>query len=206
MRPQEIIAAADALGVAVSSEQAERLRRYASLLGELGVSIGVMSDRDADRLFERHILDCLRASVAVLGRDRAAYDLGSGGGLPGVVVAICCPTLEVVLVESRRRRAAFLELVVERLALANASVTLARIETLQAPVDLCFARALAPLGRAWPLARPLLRPGGRLVYFAGKGDGIVREGGLPGDVEASHVEVIPGRLLESAGPLVIMTR
>src|SRR3990172_7871353 len=119
---------------------------------------------DPDRLRRRHVLDCLRAASVVSSQDLDAYDLGSGAGLPGVVVAIARPDLRITLVEARRRRAAFLELAAQQLHLENVTVAAARLETLIEPVDLCFARALAPLPRAWTLAEPLLRPGGRLVY------------------------------------------
>ena len=74
----------------------------------------------------------------------------------------------MTLVESRRPRAAFLQLVVDRLGLANTSVATVRVETLTEPVDLCFSRAFARVGVAWAAADRLLNPGGRLVYFAGE--------------------------------------
>ena len=83
-------------------------------------------------------------------------------------MAIACPDLHVTLVESRRPRAAFLELVLERLGLTNGAVSNVRVETLDGPVDLCFSRAFARVGVAWQAADRLLAPGGRLVYFAGE--------------------------------------
>jgi 16S rRNA (guanine527-N7)-methyltransferase len=133
--------------------------------------------------------------------DARALDLGSGAGLPGVVVAIARPTVHVILVEPRRVRVAFLELAVEHLGLANVSVLAARIQDVDDQVDLCFSRAFAPLPEAWLVAAPRLRPGGRLVYFAGAGAGPPEP---PSD--ASAVEVLESPLLESSGPLFIMTR
>jgi 16S rRNA (guanine527-N7)-methyltransferase len=197
------------LGVELSDRQARSLICFEELLRERAVPAGLVGGRDASRLRERHLLDCLRAVGVVTARDRVAYDLGSGAGLPGVVVAIATPGLRVVLVEGRQRRVAFLELTVERLRLQNASVFAGRIEEIgeRGPasagtgVDLCFARALAPLPEAWRLAQPLLGPEGRLVYFGGRG--LAEDLAVPG---ARVLEVRPSAVLERAGPLVIMAR
>jgi 16S rRNA (guanine527-N7)-methyltransferase len=188
------------LGMEVSPAAIERLDAFETLLRDRALPMGLVAESDRDRLLERHILDCLRAAAAVGESDRLAYDLGSGAGLPGVVVAVARPLLLVTLVEPRRSRAAFLELAVERLALENARVHVGRIEDLVEPVDLCFSRAFAPPAVAWELALPRLRPGGRLVYFGelSKGDG--RFDGV------REVRVLTTPVLESAGSLTIMAR
>lgn len=163
---------------------------------------GLIASSDAERIRERHVLDCLRAVAAIRPGDSTAYDLGSGAGLPGLVVAIAAPSVHVGLVEPRRARIAFIELAIERLELPNASVLAARVQALEAQVDLCFARAFAPPAAAWRAALPLLRPGGRLVYFAGAGAAGSPDP-LPG---AASVERLDTPLLESSGPLTIMTR
>ena len=189
-----------ALHMSLPDGGARRLEELAALLDERGVPLGLVSHRDRERIWERHILDCLRVAAEVGVEDRDAYDLGSGAGLPGLVVAIARPDLAVGLVEVRRRRAAFLELAIERMEIANARVIVGRVEDPRNPVDVCFARALAPLTESWRLAVPLLRPGGRLVYFAGK---VRAPRSLPG---ASRVRIVASSVLESGGPLVIMTR
>lgn len=189
------------LDVVVTQEVAERLLAFEELLRERALPAGLIARGDAARLRERHILDSLRAVAAVEPTDRTAADLGSGAGLPGVVVAAARPELRVALVERRRGRAAFLELAVERLSLGNVEVVAADIQQVDLRVDLCFARALAPLSETWRLAAPLLAPGGRLVYFAGKG--------FAGPFEApgAHlVRRIEHPMLEGAGPLAIMSR
>jgi 16S rRNA (guanine527-N7)-methyltransferase len=188
------------LGVEVSAEAVDGLAAFERLLRERALPMGLVAEGDRDRLLERHVLDCLRALVAVTEADRLAYDMGSGAGLPGVVVAIARPWLRVLLVEPRRTRAAFLELAVERLALDNAGVHVGRIEDVTEPADLCFARAFAPPATAWELALPRLRPGGRLVYFGELPDEL---GTLAG---AREVSVLRSPVLESAGPLTIMAR
>lgn len=198
--PSELGVAAASMGVRLSSVQVRSLELFESLILELAVPAGMVADADARRLRTRHILDSLRVIAVVEESDRDAYDLGSGAGLPGIVVAVARPTLTVRLVEIRARRAAFLELAIERLGLANARVLRSRIEDLSQPVDLCFARALAALPRAWELAEPLLRPGGRLVYFAGEGARI------PDRIAGRTPEISHGPVLERGGPLVIMAR
>jgi len=191
---------ADALAITLAPEAEEALLAYERLLQDPGLDLGVVAADDRSRIMTRHVLDSLRAVEAIRPRDIDAYDLGSGGGLPGVVVAAVVPHLHVGLVEIRRRRVAFLELVLERLGLPNATVIQSRIEDLADPVDVCFARALAPLPESWSLARGLLRPAGRLVYFAGKG--IEPALAVP---EGARLEVRGSPVLESTGPLVIMT-
>jgi 16S rRNA (guanine527-N7)-methyltransferase len=175
------------------------LLAYEGLLRERAIPAGLVSRDDAPRLRERHVLDCLRAATEVRSLDRLALDLGSGAGLPGIVVAIACPGLHVRLVDSRRRRVAFLELAAADLGLDNVQVHQARVQSLDAEADLCFARALAPLEEAWRLASRLLASGGRLVYFAGVGFDAASVRG-PVDVRPAPP------VLESAGPLVIMAR
>ena len=185
----------------VDADALDRLRRFERLLIERAVPRGLVARSDRDRVRERHVLDCLRAVAAVEPSDRTAYDMGSGAGLPGLVVALARPRLHVRLVEPRSARAAFLELAVEALTVPNAEVVAGRIEDQSEPADLCFARAFAPLGRCWDLARSRLRRGGRLVYFAGASSETI--GDLP---EARAVRVVEDPVLESPGPLVIMTR
>jgi 16S rRNA (guanine527-N7)-methyltransferase len=190
----------DALAITLTPQAEEALLAFERLLQDPGLGLGIVAASDGPRIRARHIVDSLRAVEAVRPADVDAYDLGSGGGLPGVVVAAVLPRLHVGLVETKRRRIAFLELVLERLGLPNASVIPSRIEDLTEPVDVCFARALAPFPESWSLARGLLRPGGRLVYFAGKGADPVL--GVP---EGARLEVRATPVLESTGPLVIMT-
>lgn len=187
------------LGVPLSPTQAGALLELEALLLERAVPAGMIASADAPRLRERHILDCLRAGAVVEPTDRDAYDLGSGAGLPGLVLAVGLPLLHLTLVETRRRRVAFLELAIERLRLSNASALACRIEDLHDPVDLCFARALAPPAEAWRLAQPLLRPGGRLVYFAG-------QEGTAVDIPGTRSISLGTAVLERSGPLVIMAR
>jgi 16S rRNA (guanine527-N7)-methyltransferase len=176
-----------------------KLRRFAGLLENRGPELGLVGENDRSRVWERHVEDCLRAAAVVQSSDRTSYDLGSGGGLPGIVVAIARPGLEVRLVEAKRRRVAWLEMVIDELAIKNASVLPTRVEGLTEPVDVCFARAFAPLARSWELAEPVLHRGGRLVYFAGRNQAEDEALELSPDVR-----VVRESLLDSAGALVII--
>lgn len=190
----------EALGLDLSPDQIGQLEAYESMVREHAIPLGMVAKADEGRLRERHIQDCLRAATVVRTVDRTSYDLGSGAGLPGVVVAIACPSLNVTLVESRRPRAAFLQLVVERLGLANARVAGVRVEALTEPADLCFARAFTRVASAWKAAKPLLSPHGRLVYFAG-------ERFEPSDLPENIVStMVTTTALARSGPLVIMSQ
>ena len=192
---------AGSLGLMLSDRQRDQLDAYVVLLRERAVPLGFVAASDEPRLEERHVEDSLRAAAHVSDADLSAYDLGSGAGLPGVPVAIACPWLQVTLVESRHRRAAFLELAIERLGLAaTVRVSGVRVETLDEPVSVCFARAFASARDSWAAAEPLLLPRGRLVYFGGERSGVSE---LPAGVRA---DVATATALARSGPLVIMTR
>jgi 16S rRNA (guanine527-N7)-methyltransferase len=182
------------------------LASYASLLHERAIPMGLVAQSDRERLWERHIEDCLRATAAFRPEDRVAYDLGSGAGLPGIVLACALPDRRFRLVEPRRRAAAFLELAVEGLRLENVEVLITRAEELDEPADVATARAFAPLDRAWSTAHRLLRPGGRLVYFAGGGmkDPAGHARSMVNPEPPAEVDVI--ERVDSGAPLVIMSR
>ena len=195
----ELRAQAENLGCELDDVQAGLLLAFERLLVTWAIPQGLVARGDAPRIRARHVLDSLRASLVVEPRDRLAYYLGSGAGLPGIVVAVSRPSLAVQLVEARRARVAFLEMVVADLRLSNARVRGMRIEELAEPADLCFARALASPQETWRTAAPLLDRGGRLVLFLGAAAAVPRIPGI-------RVQLRRTSVLESAGPLAIMTR
>jgi 16S rRNA (guanine527-N7)-methyltransferase len=207
---QDIGGIARALGLELHAAELDRLAAFEVLLRGRAIPLGLVAAADAERLRSRHVVDSLRAAAVVRTSDREALDVGSGAGLPGIVVAIALPRLRVGLVEPRRRRIGFLELALEELGLRNAQVLPARIQDLDVTVDLCFARALARPAEAWRLASPALRRGGRLVYFAGAtADAGVEDRSSWAEVgiEApASIELLPDAVLESGGRLAIMTR
>jgi 16S rRNA (guanine527-N7)-methyltransferase len=146
-----------------------QLEAYAALLAGPGVERGLIGPRETPRLWERHLLNC--AGLSLLVEDgQVVLDLGSGAGLPGLVLAIQRPEVQVVLVESLQRRATFLSEAVEHLGLRNTLVRRARAEELHGKleVDVVTARAVAPVDRLAGWALPLLRPGGRLLALKGE--------------------------------------
>jgi 16S rRNA (guanine527-N7)-methyltransferase len=149
-------------------DRVELLDRFTELLKSRAVPLGLIADSDLNRIGERHVADSLRVLPCLIPSDIDLVDVGSGAGLPGIPVAITRPRSRVTLLEPVRRKAAFLELAVEELGLRNIEVRVARAEDTRLRSDACFARALAAPARAWRVARPLLRSGGRLLYFAGR--------------------------------------
>jgi 16S rRNA (guanine527-N7)-methyltransferase len=148
----------------------DQARRYAELLATDGVTRGLIGPREADRLWERHLLNCA-VVVELLPDNGRLVDIGSGAGLPGVVFAMLRPSLDVILLEPLLRRSIFLSECVAELGLANATVVRARAEEKAAAhirADIATARAVAPLGRLAGWAAPLLRPGGQLLAIKGQ--------------------------------------
>jgi 16S rRNA (guanine527-N7)-methyltransferase len=144
--------------------------RYAELLATDGVTRGLIGPRETDRLWDRHLLNC--AMVAELLPERGELvDIGSGAGLPGIVLAMIRPSLRVILLEPLLRRSVFLEECVAELGLSNATVVRARAEEKAAAhinADVATARAVAPLDRLTEWAARLLRPGGQLLAIKGQ--------------------------------------
>ena len=152
---------------ALTQRQTDQLRLFESLLHDRAVPLGFVSASDEGRLWERHILDSLR-SVQCLPRSPAGIvDVGSGGGLPGVPVAIARPDCEVILLEPSARRTAFLELVTQELALPNVKILVGRAESKGVVSDVAMARALSGPQRTWQTCSPLIRESGSVLYFAG---------------------------------------
>ena len=201
VKHEGLIGEAATLGVTLDVEQAARLERYEALLRERAAALGMIARGDLGRLRERHILDSLRAAPALTEGAAEVVDMGSGAGLPGIPVAIARPEVHVILAESRRQRIAFLELAAAELGLGNASVHAGRAETAPSPAGACLARAFRDARGSWEVARMLLGPAGRLVYFAGSAFDPARD--LP---PAAAATVLPTSPLANAGPLVIMTQ
>jgi 16S rRNA (guanine527-N7)-methyltransferase len=142
--------------------------RYAKLLAGPGVERGILGPREAERLWDRHLLNCA-ALTELISPQSSIVDVGSGGGLPGVVLAMLLPDARVVLLEPMARRAAFLEECVRELGLNNAATCRLRAEEAAGDLvaDVVTARAVAPLDRLATLTLPLVRPGGLVLALKG---------------------------------------
>jgi 16S rRNA (guanine527-N7)-methyltransferase len=145
-----------------------QIHRYAQWLATEGVRRGLIGPREVPRLWTRHILNCVVVH-GLIAQGRSVADLGSGAGLPGVVLAVARPDLSVTLIEPLLRRTRFLEEVTADLELSNLTVVRARAEELRGRVafDVVVARAVAPLDRLAGWGLPLCRPGGELVAIKG---------------------------------------
>jgi 16S rRNA (guanine527-N7)-methyltransferase len=147
--------------------------RYAQLLAGPGTERGLIGPREVGRLWDRHLMNC--AAIAELvpqpTAGRSLIDLGSGAGLPGIVLAMLLPDAEITLLEPLARRVTFLEECVRALGLRNAAIYRGRAEDAagQLAADVVTARAVAPLERLAGLALGVARPGGLVLAMKGAG-------------------------------------
>ena len=150
------------------SDRLPLVQRYADLLATDGVVRGLLGPREVPRLWDRHLLNCALLAIP-LPRDARLADIGSGAGLPGVVVALSRPDVRVTLVEPLLRRTTFLEEVVAGLALDNVVVRRDRADALHGKeaFDVVTARAVAPLERLLGWCMPLVDPDGFLLAMKG---------------------------------------
>lgn len=192
------------LHVSLSDAQVQGLLDYQNLIGKWNKVYNLTAVRDPAEMLTHHLLDSL-AAVAPLqkhlqGRGLSAaslLDVGSGAGLPGVVLAICCPGLAVTCVDTVGKKAAFIKHVALALGLPNLSGLHARVETITQPFDVICSRAFASLADFAGWSQAALSPGG--VWMALKGKHPAEElAMLPSDVVVFHVEplAVPGLAAE----------
>ena len=139
---------------------------YAEFLKGPGIERGLIGPREADRIWERHILNCIPVST-LMKEGATVIDIGSGAGLPGIVIALARPDLKITLIEPLARRCEFLFEVIDELAL-EIEVIRGKSEALKGRYDFLTARAVAPLDRLIETSWHLLGPKGSL--FAMKGE------------------------------------
>lgn len=193
-----LLKGAQALGVALDDAQCQRLLDYLALLHKWNQVYNLTALRRPGEMLTHHLLDSL-ALVPPLrrhlgGRAARVLDVGSGGGLPGVVLAILEPGLAVTCVDTVGKKATFIRQVAAELKLANLSAAHARVEDLRLPAfDVITSRAFASLGDFTRLTRHLLGDTGVWVAMKGKvpADEIAA---LPADWTVFHVEhlQVPG--------------
>ena len=186
-----------ALGLSLSDEQVQRLLGYVALIQKWNKVYNLTALRDPADMLTHHLLDSLTA-VAPLsrhtqGQSIKVLDVGSGGGLPGVVLAICMPELNVTCVDTVAKKAAFVQQVAVSLKLPNLRGVHARVESLTDPYQVICSRAFASLPDFVTWSRSALAEGG--VWMAMKGKHPQGEiDALPADVKVFHVEplTVPG--------------
>ena len=194
----------DAVGfarlVSVSRETLARLTLYLELLRQWQKAINLVGASTLADPWRRHILDCAQLFRHLPERCASLADLGSGAGLPGLVLA-AMGVDEVHLIESDRRKGQFLREAARRMELGGVRVHQKRIEDVDLAVEAVTARALAPLAQLLPLARPLLRPGGRLVLL--KGRRVDAELTALGEAERMRIELHPS-LADPEGRVLVL--
>jgi 16S rRNA (guanine527-N7)-methyltransferase len=201
-------ALASSLGLSLSETQARGLPTYVDQLVRWNATYNLTAVRERDAVWVQHIADCLavlpkldrhldrhlESQVAHTAPSQRVLDVGSGGGLPGVLLALMRPALDVTCVDTVGKKAAFIRQVAGALALPNLHAAHSRVETLKLPpFGLITSRAFASLADFTRLTRPLLAPGG--VWMAMKGKPPEDEiAVLPRDIDVFHVEQlqVPG--------------
>jgi 16S rRNA (guanine527-N7)-methyltransferase len=142
--------------------------RYAGILATRGVEQGMLGPREVPRLWDRHLLNCAVVAELIEPRPRTLTDIGSGAGLPGLVLAMLLPSTAVTVLEPMERRCRFLTECVTELALGNVSVLRGRAEEVTLRTDVVTARAVAPLPRLAELAMGVVGPGGMVLAIKGR--------------------------------------
>lgn len=152
----------------VSRETFSPMADYVALLLKWNSKINLIGAATEDHIWSRHIEDSLQLVPLIPLTARSLIDLGSGAGLPGMVIAIQCPQLSVTLVEQDERKAAFLMEAKSRLGLLNVIIQPINIVQLAGTYDVVTARALAPLDNLLALAKPLLGQGATGLFPKGE--------------------------------------
>ncbi|WP_420898256.1 16S rRNA (guanine(527)-N(7))-methyltransferase RsmG [Cryobacterium sinapicolor] len=186
MTVTETLEAEPAVAAELFGDRIDVARAFVGNLAAQGEELGLIGPLELPRLWSRHILNC--AIVAPLLRPGLVGDVGSGAGLPGLVLAITRPDVTFVLIEPMERRVAWLTGQVAALGLTNATVLRARAEDVRLPnrLDQVTARAVSAFRTLIPLTAPLLKPGGELVLMKGAG--------APAEVEAAAKAIRKFRL------------
>jgi 16S rRNA (guanine527-N7)-methyltransferase len=193
---QPLLEVAASLQLNLSALQADKLLAYLAMLQRWNAIYNLTAIRDAQGMLIQHVADCLAVinplkqhflKTPTLTTPRL-LDVGSGGGLPGVVIAVMCPNITVVCVDTVGKKAAFIRQVAAELKLRNLRGEHARVEALKlAPFDLITSRAFASLVDFVSLTRPLLGPEASWMAMKGKlPEAEIAD--LPADVVVFHVE------------------
>lgn len=192
------------LHLSLSDAQVQGLLDYQNLIGKWNKVYNLTAVRDPAEMLTHHLLDSL-AAVAPLQKhlqnrgltNARVLDVGAGAGLPGVVLAICCPTLTVTCVDTVGKKAAFIKHVALALGLPNLIGLHARVETITQPFDVICSRAFASLADFTGWSQAALAPGGAWMALKGKhpADELAM---LPPNVAMFHVEplTVPGLAAE----------
>ena len=177
------------LGLELSSQQRSQLLAYQALIAKWTKVYNLTAVRDPLEMVTHHLLDSL-AVILPLGEKAMPgnlLDVGSGAGLPGVVIAICCPDINVTCVDAVAKKATFIKQAALELKLQNLAGLHARVENVEQPFDVICSRAFASLSDFTQWSSNALAPSG--VWMAMKGKHPAQElAALPKTIDVFHVE------------------
>ena len=144
----------------------DQIQAYADLLAGPGIERGLIGPKEGDRIWQRHIANCIPITTLIPNGVRVA-DIGSGAGLPGIVIALARPDLKLTLIEPLSRRVDFLNEVIKELGL-SIEVIRARSEVVKKQFEIVTARAVAPLERLISISWHMIPRGGSLLAIKGE--------------------------------------
>ena len=153
-------------------ERLTEIAAYAQFLATAGIERGLIGPREGERIWERHIFNCLPVTQ-LIPQGASLFDIGSGAGLPGIVIALARPDLTVTLIEPLERRVAFLSEAVDGL---NIEVIRGRAQDVKKSADFVTARAVAPLEKLKTMSWHMVKTGGSLLAMKGEGASAEMEG------------------------------
>ena len=145
-------------------ERQEEIRAFAQFLTTAGIERGLIGPREGERIWERHIFNCLPVTQ-LLPQNASLFDIGTGAGLPGIVIALARPDLKVTLIEPLERRVEFLKEATEGL---DIEVIRGRAQDVKKSAEYVTARAVAPLEKLKKISWHMVKTGGALLAMKGE--------------------------------------
>ena len=149
--------------------QEDAIRAYAEFLTTAGIERGLIGPREGERIWDRHIFNCLPVTQ-LLPQGASLFDIGSGAGLPGIVIALARPDLKVTLIEPLERRVEFLNEAVAAIAAGGVEITVirGRAQDVKKSADFVTARAVAPMEKLKKMSWHMVKTGGSLLAMKGE--------------------------------------
>jgi 16S rRNA (guanine527-N7)-methyltransferase len=149
--------------------QEDAIRAYAEFLTTAGIERGLIGPREGERIWERHIFNCLPVTQ-LLPQGASLFDIGSGAGLPGIVIALARPDLKVTLIEPLERRVEFLNEAVAAIAAGGVEIEVirGRAQDVKKSADFVTARAVAPMEKLKKMSWHMVKTGGSLLAMKGE--------------------------------------
>ena len=174
-------------------ERTQEIHAYAQFLASAGIERGLIGPREGERIWDRHIFNCLPITQ-LLPQGASLFDIGSGAGLPGIVIALARPDLSITLIEPLERRVEFLK---EATAGLNIEVIRGRAQDVKKSADFVTARAVAPLEKLKKISWHMVKTGGALLAMKGESAATEMEGVKNAKLHEIELEGIGlGRIIE----------